>query len=154
MIQPKPLCLLSITQGFTSSMISTLLLVHSQPESIGSNHIIFDYTRMRIVGSCNGLLCLKPRPSHDRSFYICNPSMRTFKEFIDLDPPLLSSDYVAGLCYDVKKDDYKVVMAHIYGEDTFIYSLKSNLWQRSTQKQRPKDCFDCFSSFSYSKSVF
>lgn len=83
----------------------------------------------RIVGSCNGILCLL---DNENSFIMWNPSIRR-KQTIH-DP--LSRRYrrrrhiAAGFGFDPITNDYKIVT--IYGDNgsysSFVYSMKKRRW--------------------------
>ena len=120
---------------------------------ISSFEIPIDYDR--IVGYCNGILCVvKERheapcdsPPDSRIFpwtcniYLCNPSIREFKEL----PPAHMTDcfdgVACGLGYNSQNNDFdfKVLrfgrffrndLPAVDGLDFQVYSLKTNLWNR------------------------
>ena len=65
-----------------------------------------NYTSAKIVGSCNGLLCLAI--FEDRVIYLWNPCIRKFKRLPDTCLRRLESARLR-FAYDSKNDDYKVV---------------------------------------------
>nr|XP_043620401.1 F-box/kelch-repeat protein At3g06240-like [Erigeron canadensis] len=90
-----------------------------------------------VVGSCNGLLCLRLR---DYTYCIWNPSTRrssTCRFDFDLRPKV-QWDFGIGFGYDESTDDYKVVELCYKHEHTLmmhmhIYSLKSGKWKSFSQ---------------------
>lgn len=96
----------------------------------------------RIVGSCNGLICLSDDNDFDTSGIILwNPSI---KRFLNLPNPRVTSRnygsymYVLGFGYDETSDDYKVVrVAYMKGRrgrdlippEVELYSLNSRSWR-------------------------
>ncbi|KAL3726866.1 hypothetical protein ACJRO7_031723 [Eucalyptus globulus] len=99
-------------------------------------HGIEPLRKSRIVGSCNGLVCLI-RPSN---FVIYNPTTREFIEFsgshfVD-EAALFRASYETfyGFGYDSQSDDYKiaVVVGDVVGVENCkvaIFSLKSSCWR-------------------------
>ncbi|KAM7528817.1 hypothetical protein LguiB_032227 [Lonicera macranthoides] len=89
----------------------------------------------RIIGSCNGLLCLT---NTDECIFLWNPATRKYWKSAVCRIPLGVEFIVFGFGYDDAKDDYKVVrMVQFYGydEESFwsevnVYSLKSDSWRR------------------------
>ncbi|KAJ8436853.1 hypothetical protein Cgig2_026177 [Carnegiea gigantea] len=51
---------------------------------------------------------------------------------------LHESDIMTGFGYDCETDDYKVVVALLSRGDTFVYSLKANLWRRLRHQSAPQ----------------
>ncbi|XP_027153444.1 F-box/kelch-repeat protein At3g06240-like isoform X2 [Coffea eugenioides] len=98
--------------------------------------------QIRIVDSCNGLICLNDDNDFDTSGIILwNPSI---KRFLNLPNPRVTSRsygsymYVLGFGYDEKNDDYKVVrVAYKKGRsgrdlippEVELYSLNSRSWR-------------------------
>ncbi|GLT42058.1 hypothetical protein SLA2020_160800 [Shorea laevis] len=95
---------------------------------------------LRIVGSCNGLVCLVLDGKRD--FFLWNPSTGDCKKLPDAcSPP--GDRYVHGFGYDSSSDDYKVVLVSNYVHTrTFelgtlghieskvaIFSLRRNSWR-------------------------
>ncbi|XP_076942590.1 F-box/kelch-repeat protein At3g06240-like [Bidens hawaiensis] len=87
----------------------------------------------RIVGSCNGLVCVSPR---DVEFVITNPSTREEKKLPT--PPFMHKrlrirDKVEcwGFGYDSSADEYKVIVGFKNNYETVfhVFTLKSNTWK-------------------------
>lgn len=98
--------------------------------------------RFRIVGSCNGLVCLALSDCRDLNLW--NPSTGDCSKLPE--PPTPTGDsYTPGFGYDSSSDDYKVVLVTYYSESekdsqgeelwwstyqiVAIYSLKRNSWR-------------------------
>ena len=132
----------------------------SRPTQLNWLHAYdLNYGRLKVAGSCDGLLCLIADQPQDRSFYICNPSTRAFVEFLDPERPLemhmdRASYSAAGFGRDTENDDYKLVMTDRHSRDTFVYSLKAKSWRRPNHQQGPKDCSSLSASFLPHNSVF
>lgn len=90
---------------------------------------------LKIVGSCNGLLCLTDSsPKHfGRVIYFWNPSIEKFKK-IDHYCLSLSRIVFLGFGFDIKNLDYKVVRIFYLEDHTLpdaeIYNLSTNSWRR------------------------
>ncbi|XP_022734226.1 F-box protein CPR30-like [Durio zibethinus] len=87
--------------------------------------------RFKIVGSCNGLICVADEENSYHSFILWNPCIREFKK-LPLRFPLAENLKVSiGFGYDQSANDYKVVRctfdetlgSHLVFE---IHSMKSN----------------------------
>lgn len=100
------------------------------------------YHRLRIVGSCYGLVCLDLGVCGD--FFIWNPSTGECSKLPDPPSPL-GKRYSPGFGYDSSSEDYKLVLVTYHpitkscgNENKFrktnyhmvaIFSLKSNSWR-------------------------
>ncbi|GLT99270.1 hypothetical protein SLE2022_167170 [Rubroshorea leprosula] len=98
------------------------------------------HPHLRIVGSCNGLVCLVS--SRSRDFFLWNPSTRDCNELPDACSPQ-GNRYAYGFGYDSFSDDYKVVLVTDYTyvkrlyleplpqfqKKVAIFSLKKNSWK-------------------------
>ncbi|XP_050129191.1 F-box/kelch-repeat protein At3g23880-like [Malus sylvestris] len=90
---------------------------------------------MKIVGSCNGLVCLVV-DSEDMMIY--NPSTRQVHAAPKL-PTISGKDYFYGFGYDSRKEDYKIVRvtssskAGVFATQLDIYSLKTNTWRARSE---------------------
>ncbi|KAM7528800.1 hypothetical protein LguiB_032210 [Lonicera macranthoides] len=98
---------------------------------------LHDQTKMgtRLIGSCNGLLCLT---NTEKYIFLWNPSTRTYRRS-PVSRILLGVEFVvSGFGYDDVTDDYIVVrIVQFYGrhEDSVrpevsLYSMKSDSWRR------------------------
>ncbi|PQQ03385.1 F-box/kelch-repeat protein [Prunus yedoensis var. nudiflora] len=92
---------------------------------------------MKIVGSCNGLLCLV---LHSQDMKIYNPSTRQLQPVPPPPPPPTNNyysgkDYFYGFGYDSSNDDYKIVRASCssrngnFATHLDMYNLKTNSWR-------------------------
>ncbi|XP_023926067.1 F-box protein CPR1-like [Quercus suber] len=89
----------------------------------------------RIVGSCNGLLCLEEGRDY---VYLLNPSIGKFKR-VSTSLPIPSptvTEAATGFGYDSETNDYKIVriIYHLWSPtpppQAEIYTLKSGSWRR------------------------
>jgi hypothetical protein len=91
------------------------------PLEVGSIRMV------KILGSCNGLLCLT---LGDNDVIIWNPCIREYKKLQELNG--LGDSY--GFGYDCDNDDYKLVkVIPRNGSDEIsvdVFSLKTNSWRR------------------------
>ena len=87
-------------------------------------------TRLEIVGSCNGLLCLSYIHNH---LAFCNPCTRSFKFLPYIGQ--LSRPLLIGLGYDGCGEDYKILSLPMVRAGAVsmacVYSLKTNSWRSS-----------------------
>ncbi|XP_026441159.1 F-box/kelch-repeat protein At3g23880-like isoform X2 [Papaver somniferum] len=103
-----------------------------KPKSLNAPHIL---------GSCNGLICLKihsivnignlvrSRFEETDYFSILNPLTREFKEFKKSGDAGYDISY--GFGYDSKIDDFKLVMVSLYAKGCVkfdVYKVKSDSW--------------------------
>lgn len=83
--------------------------------------------RVKILGSCDGLLCLR---LGDNDVIIWNPCIREYKKLQEFNG--LGGSY--GFGYDCENDDYKLVkVIPRNGSDEIsvdVFSLKTNSWRR------------------------
>ncbi|XP_050281159.1 F-box/kelch-repeat protein At3g06240-like [Quercus robur] len=100
-----------------------------------------DFGLVKIVGSCNGLLCLTGfNPSNDKyscphpsiDIYLWNPSIRKFKKLPDT---CLGQLRCVKLRFDYhsENNDYKVVrisLSPLSGHEIEVYTLSSDSWRR------------------------
>jgi F-box interacting protein len=127
----------------------------SDPEGI---YRPFNYpitTLIKIVGHCNGLVCLHICPSRcsieERNKYpdeivIWNPLIRRYKKlpFKPIENPV---DYELAFGYDQINDDYKVVrilkplFASVAEVGHHVYSLRGNSWRKVEDKWPDMDLF-------------
>ncbi|KAM1154929.1 hypothetical protein EV1_025653 [Malus domestica] len=114
--------------GTTSANTTTKVVEEEHEYPVTMRRPVED---MKIVGSCNGLVCLV-LASEDMMIY--NPSTR----HVHAAPKLMTisdKDYFYGFGYDLCKDDYKIVRATssskagIFATQLDIYSLKNNTWK-------------------------
>ncbi|XP_074313586.1 F-box protein CPR1-like [Silene latifolia] len=96
-----------------------------------------------IVGSFNGLICLKFSGS---GFLLCNPVTREYSRLINcpnLFDPVHLRDVYYGSGYDVVSHDYKIVdiesRATEFGQDwiAYVYSTNSNSWKKDQKNHDP-----------------
>ena len=91
----------------------------------------FCYSNTRIVGSCNGLLCLSGYgPDSDTVIYLWNPSIRKYKKLPDRGVP---HSQTFGFAYHSENNDYKVVRISRTGltvDDIEVYTLSLDSWRR------------------------
>ncbi|KAK4271142.1 hypothetical protein QN277_019879 [Acacia crassicarpa] len=89
-------------------------------------HLNYD----KIVGSSNGLLCVKTNRLH-RSFLLWNPAIKEVKLVPETDFRMDGSCTIGfGFCPSL--NDYKIVVTfceHYYLEMVKVYSLRSNSWK-------------------------
>ncbi|GKC16542.1 F-box/kelch-repeat protein-like protein [Tanacetum coccineum] len=87
----------------------------------------FPLTYWRIVGSCNGILCLL---DNENNFILWNPSIRRKQTIHDPIFRIYHRRIATGFGFDPVTNDYKIVM--IYGENgsysSFVYSIKKLRW--------------------------
>ncbi|KAH7849046.1 hypothetical protein Vadar_012208 [Vaccinium darrowii] len=85
---------------------------------------------MKIVGSCNGLVCIYFRELID-TFYIWNPSTRE-THFLSAFEKKHIGGTSFGFGYDSSNDDYKVVRVYYVGDqlEVEVYSLRKDSWRR------------------------
>ncbi|PON54620.1 F-box domain containing protein [Parasponia andersonii] len=86
-----------------------------------SSKLILPFKCPRIIGSCNGLLCMV---TETFEYYVLNPATREFKT-------LEQHEHWENLCYgfgfDPKANDYKLVRFTV--GKTEVLTLKSNSWR-------------------------
>ncbi|VFQ71750.1 unnamed protein product [Cuscuta campestris] len=100
----------------------------------------------RIVGTCNGLICLTDYDRTSRYTTLWNPSIR--KHFVLPDFPLAYGFplyHMIGLGFDSVSDDYKLLLIVPSGDtrdlyDVWLFSLNKCSWTRLTQIS-PSDWF-------------
>ncbi|KAJ0701619.1 putative F-box domain-containing protein [Helianthus annuus] len=83
--------------------------------------------RVSVVGSCNGILCL--RDDDDDNISLWNLSIR--RRVRVPSPPFISplkSSMAVGFGFDPITDDYKIVAIDFEEHKTFVYSLKNEYW--------------------------
>ncbi|KAL6226061.1 hypothetical protein ACLB2K_000026 [Fragaria x ananassa] len=91
---------------------------------------------IKIVGSCNGLLCLVLDSQH---MIIYNPSTRHVQEVPCPEETVVGKDYFYGFGYDSRNDDCKIVRATSSSRDgnfvtqLDIFTLKTNAWRTKTK---------------------
>ncbi|KAK9942605.1 hypothetical protein M0R45_008259 [Rubus argutus] len=91
---------------------------------------------VKIVGSCNGLLCLV---LHSQHTIIYNPSTRHVQQVPSPHEAVLGKDYFYGFGYDSFNDDCKIVRATCSSKDgnfvtqLDIFTLKTNAWRTKTK---------------------
>ncbi|XP_050372341.1 F-box/kelch-repeat protein At3g23880-like [Argentina anserina] len=91
---------------------------------------------IKIVGSCNGLLCLVLDSQH---MIIYNPSTRLVREVPNPEETVVGKDYFYGFGYDSRNDDCKIVRATSSSrEGNFvtqfdIFTLRTNAWRTKTK---------------------
>ncbi|KAK6930061.1 F-box domain [Dillenia turbinata] len=92
---------------------------------------ISETIQIKLMGSCNGLLCLIDRYT-EADIYMWNPCTSDCKKLPRLE--YLTEKYHpnCGFGYDPSNDDYKVVLNSTESEDVMsvcVFSLKSNSWR-------------------------
>nr|XP_017178132.2 F-box/kelch-repeat protein At3g06240-like [Malus domestica]XP_028950854.1 F-box/kelch-repeat protein At3g06240-like [Malus domestica] len=117
----------------TTGVNSTTRVVEAEHEySVTMRRPVKD---MKIVGSCNGLVCLVV-DSEDMMIY--NPSTRQVHAAPKL-ATICGKDYFYGFGYDSRKEDYKIVRATssskagVFATQLDIYSLKTNTWRARSE---------------------
>ncbi|KAK9947278.1 hypothetical protein M0R45_002911 [Rubus argutus] len=91
---------------------------------------------VKIVGSCDGLLCLVLDSQH---MIIYNPSTRHVQQVPSPDEAVLGKDYFYGFGYDSFNQDCKLVRATCSSKDgnfvtqLDIFTLKTNAWRTKTK---------------------
>ncbi|XP_026419576.1 F-box protein CPR1-like isoform X2 [Papaver somniferum] len=87
---------------------------------------------VRLMGSCNGLFCIRVVDSDGKRDFLClwNPATREYKELPD-SPIKMNS--ICAFGYDHKNDDYKLAIG-VARETTDatlvqVYSIASNSWK-------------------------
>ncbi|XP_024984658.1 F-box/kelch-repeat protein At3g23880-like isoform X2 [Cynara cardunculus var. scolymus] len=113
----------------------------------------------KIIGCCNGVVCLCNANTTDEEVILWNPSVR---RNITLVPPIFPNNYwyelilVLGFGYDTTSDDYKVVRVANDGLFFFarphveIYTVKTAVWRAVTFP----DDLRCFSILPNQSQVF
>lgn len=91
--------------------------------------------RVRILGTCNGLVCVSLYNHKD--FYLWNPSTAVYRKLPD--PWIKQSGdthtYRDGFGYDLSSDDYKILVATCHDDSlvtaaqVLVFSLKTNSWR-------------------------
>lgn len=86
---------------------------------------------IRLLGSCNGLVCIMPQPE---AFFVFNPSTRESMRVPDCPPSLAVPPqevgyHVHGFGYAPSVKDYMFVKI-AYGRSVLIFSLKNKSWKR------------------------
>lgn len=101
----------------------------------------------KIVGSCNGLICVSNYSSDPSSaIFLWNPATRQIRRILEqsnaLLPHKVSPYCLLGVCYNATVDDYEVVRVHSADFDSGLslngvhtirvekYSLRSGLWKK------------------------
>ncbi|XP_056159160.1 F-box protein At3g07870-like [Syzygium oleosum] len=99
----------------------------------------------RIVGTCNGLICVteRSRDGYGRTMYLWNPFTRKHKAVRRPGPDMETGRMVLGFGFDARSIDYKIVRILYSPEDCFsrfgrveIYSLLTDSW-RSLEGEAP-----------------
>ncbi|XP_061989581.1 F-box/kelch-repeat protein At3g23880-like [Rosa rugosa] len=91
---------------------------------------------IKIVGSCNGLLCLVLDSQH---MIIYNPSTRHVQEVPNPEETVVGKDYFYGFGYDSRNEDCKIVRATSSSRNgnfvtqLDIFTLKTNSWRTKTK---------------------
>lgn len=97
-----------------------------------------DFGQIRLVGPCNGIICLYGYPDH---IALCNPSIKEFKILPTSRIPRPPDGKVRGgdigIGFDSKKNDYKVIQIlfcvsnqHGLVYHVEIYSLSTDSWRK------------------------
>ncbi|XP_074313592.1 F-box protein CPR1-like [Silene latifolia] len=139
-----------------------LLILCGTPDCFNSSHkyleapnytsgileLIIDvnYTHTSIVGTCNGLICIRCRSLDDISgFVLCNPVTREYSRFIKPPPinydSILHRDCQYGFGYDVVSHDYKIVNITKLSHDSIVhvYSTNSSSWKEVEKASEMND---------------
>ncbi|KAK8484025.1 hypothetical protein V6N11_019363 [Hibiscus sabdariffa] len=97
-----------------------------------------------VVGSCNGLICVRLYPFDNFNFFLWNPSIQ---KYISL-PQVTISKVVylnVEIVFDLRTNDYKlliVAVCKIGGRiEPYLFSLNGNCWKRVTTNP-PNYAFD------------
>nr|XP_043629746.1 F-box/kelch-repeat protein At3g23880-like [Erigeron canadensis] len=90
---------------------------------------------LKIIGSCNGLVCIVFFRSEGNILFIWNPSTkistRLYSTFDMSPPPAGKENVVYGFAYDKATDDYKIVAVSLCDQNKVImYSLKTRNWKQ------------------------
>ncbi|XP_047324151.1 F-box/kelch-repeat protein At3g23880-like [Impatiens glandulifera] len=93
---------------------------------------------IRIIGSVNGLVCIRVDLSLYTSLYIWNPSTGKAKRLPDYGSTIYAEIISYGFGYDEANSDYKVVIIYLiirpfdrsYNPQGKIYGLKSDSWRK------------------------
>ncbi|XP_008243060.1 PREDICTED: F-box/kelch-repeat protein At3g23880-like [Prunus mume] len=120
--------------GAARTTSTRVVVVEEVHESLMRHQAVQD---MKIVGSCNGLLCLV-LDSQDMMIY--NPSTRQLHSVPSPPPPptnnyYLGKDYFYGFGYDSCNDDYKIVRASCssrngnFATHLDMFNLNTNSWR-------------------------
>ncbi|KAJ8422208.1 hypothetical protein Cgig2_014273 [Carnegiea gigantea] len=138
----------------SSSEFINLHLRHSQSLSSDSNRLLIllkepslfsvHSKTVNVVGSCNGLLCLRIRFSGNADdstpLVLLNPSTGIYRSI----PPAWNraSLFVEnlGFGYDSEANDYKIVqIIHECRRAVMVYSLKANSWRLVEKEASPQN---------------
>uniref|UniRef100_A0A5B6YYN3 F-box domain-containing protein n=1 Tax=Davidia involucrata TaxID=16924 RepID=A0A5B6YYN3_DAVIN len=130
-------------EGFFSVICDKSFVEHAKLEI----PFCSEYGIVRIVGSCNGLLCLTDEyvDAFGRDLYLWNPSVRKYKTIfsssvIEFDD-CLKNYSVFGFGFHKCANDYRVVRIIYFGDDANnffgkvppeveVYSLSTDSWKR------------------------
>ncbi|KAL0367352.1 UNVERIFIED_CONTAM: F-box/kelch-repeat protein [Sesamum radiatum] len=106
-------------------------------ENSSMDNLVFDYPTsdtddlIRIVGSCNGLVCVAVYPN---TVVLWNPATRKSRKLPVSDRYLSDLEY--GFGYDASSDDYKVVESGwvfrdpgVYETQVMVYSWRADTWR-------------------------
>ncbi|KAH7845778.1 hypothetical protein Vadar_005886 [Vaccinium darrowii] len=132
--------------GFTLSFVPN----ETPVEDIDISFTGLDMKHLRILGPCNGVVCLTII-GFNSSIVLWNPSM---KEFRVLPQPSYKNDHMSnwGFGYDSYTDDYKVVRFGMMSRDLPIkgideavemYDLSTDSW-RVVDTESPVEYIHCF----------
>ncbi|CAM8986094.1 unnamed protein product [Rhodiola kirilowii] len=118
--------------------IKSLLSVENETRVSEYEEVDICCPKSRIVGSCNGLICLT---AGDSEIFVLNPSIRKLRKL----PTSGIRERLGSLChrgviygfgYDEVNDDYNVVMMvsaigiGYHTREVEVYSMRSNRWKR------------------------
>lgn len=101
----------------------------------------YDCLHSKILGVCNGLVCLRSNDGNDRFMMnLWNPRIQKLKQL----PKLMESVFSAfGFAYDSQNNDYKIIRI-AFDPNRFeaaIYSLSTNSWRKLEQPTRDKSIY-------------
>ncbi|CAJ2670679.1 unnamed protein product [Trifolium pratense] len=128
----KHLILISkkLPRGFFVDSLSVRRLVENPLLiTLGDKHCGLRDVCLKVVGSCNGLLCLREcfPPYLENWLYFYNPATKTISEELGSFTNKYMSWFAFG--YDNSTDTYKVVALCQVTSDVSVFSLGDNIWK-------------------------
>lgn len=144
---------MSSTDSSSSSLLISRFIINEKKQLIPSSFNNNNYGQMRLIGPCNGIVCIYGY--HDQ-IALCNPTIGDFKTlpFSTIKRPndmnIRGGD--VGLGYDSNTNDYKVIQIlfcisihhnnnnnnrRLVYNQVEIYSLSTNSWRKYDSRVPP-----------------
>ncbi|XP_073133421.1 uncharacterized protein [Henckelia pumila] len=119
-----------VALSLATDQCSRFALPPGQHEAVPPFGFVREHGRIRLVGSCNGLVCLVAS-SLKESIVLWNPASRKHRA-IDVSPKNYEFFTSFGFGYDPSSDDYKVMRVCMEEKPTLAkYSLRNKSWTTS-----------------------